>query len=183
VSGVSGNLEQLLHSNKLDMALLFQPEPQGLQVEWLFQEALYLVAPPSLAVPDPFPLARTADTLMLLPSPNLGLRTLIDSALARHGIRPNIVAELDGSIPTLCTAIEHGLGCSIMPWAAFSDSAARGEVAGYPLTPEMWRPVSLCRSAAPAASRASQVVFERMRRLIREDLRHAVEIGSIRLQS
>jgi len=181
MTGVSGRLEPLLHSGQLDMAILFQAAGRGgLGVQWVFDETLYLMAPPGLAVPDPFPLEAVGRYPMILPSASLGLRTLLDGAFARHGVTPRVVAEVDGSIPTVNTLVSRGAGCSIVPWATFAPEAGRGEVRGYRIEPEIWRPVALCRPEVPPLSRPAQAVYDVVREVIAQQLRAQMPTGSVR---
>ncbi|HRO28617.1 MAG TPA: LysR family transcriptional regulator, partial [Luteimonas sp.] len=48
LTGVSGHLESLLHAGHLDMTVLFRPSREGLVVEWLLEEAMYMMALPDM---------------------------------------------------------------------------------------------------------------------------------------
>ncbi|SHH67434.1 LysR substrate-binding domain-containing protein [Pollutimonas bauzanensis] len=183
MTGVSGRLEPLLHSGQLDMAILFQTGQAGLGVQWIFDEALYLMAPPSLQVDDPFPIEDVSRYPMILPSAFLGLRTLLDGAFARHGVKANVISEIDGSIPTINTLVSRGVGCSILPWATFSLEAGRGEVKGYRIEPEIWRPVALCRPKVPPLSRPAKAVYELLRKVIAAELKQPSAAGSVRMRT
>ena len=180
LTGVSGSLEERLHAGNLDMAILSQAGRPGLRLEWMYDEALYLAAPADLAVEDPFPLTAIDRLSLILPSATLGIRSLLDTAFARAGVVPRIVAEIDGSIPTTNALVRRGAGCSIVPWATIADDVASGHVKGIRLSPEIWRSVALCRAVVPPLPRAAAAVFELTKQVIREHVGTLAPTGSLR---
>ena len=64
---------------------------------------------------------------LILPTGAHGLRSTLDAAFARAGIKPQLVAEVD-SLTMLMDAVCAGLGCTVQPWAALGrvqDAALR----------------------------------------------------------
>lgn len=54
---------------------------------------------------------------LILPSPNHGLRDLLEAAFARIRVTPNVVTEIDG-LSLLVNAVRAGHGATIQPGAA-----------------------------------------------------------------
>jgi LysR family nitrogen assimilation transcriptional regulator len=182
LTGVSGSLEERLHAGRLDMAILSQAARPGLHFEWIYEEALYLVTPADLAVEDPFPLSSIDQVSLILPSATLGVRSLLDTAFARAGVVPRVVAEVDGSIPTTNALVRRGVGCSIVPWATIAEDVARGDVKGIRLTPLIWRSSALCRAVVPPLPRAAAAVFGLVKQVIRAQAGALTPTGSLRLK-
>lgn len=169
LTGISGHLEDLLDTGRLDLTVLFQPSRDNLVIEWLFEEAMYLMAPPDVAIPDPFPLKRIPDYPMILPSRNFGVRQLLDDVFARHGIVPNVIAELDGSIPTTNTLVHRGQGCSIMTWATMATDVKAGRLRSARLSPSVRRSVALARSRDVPLPHRALVVYRLVRQTILDE--------------
>ena len=76
-------------------------------------------------------MADLAKTPLILPTGPHGLRSTLDAAFARAGIRPVLAAEID-SLALLMEAVDAGLGCTVQPWAAvarFADAGRRFHLA------------------------------------------------------
>ena len=159
ITGISGNLERALVDGRLDMTILFRPQRPDIMVEAVYLETLFLMVPPGLTVDDPFPLSRIPSLPMILPSPTYGVRSLIDAAFETAEVRPNVIAEIDGSIPTTNELVIRGLGSSLMPWSTMAADVQAGRLQAVPTDPPVVRPVSLARMPAVPLSRAGQAVW------------------------
>jgi LysR family tcuABC transcriptional regulator len=134
VESMSGHLTGMLNARQLDLAVLFDT---GSARRWsvmpLLEEKLYLMRPRAAgepAAPDA-PASTTMAQLdgvpLILPTGAHGLRSTLDAAFARAGIKPRLVAEVD-SLSMLMNAVCTGLGCTVQPWAALGrvqDAAQR----------------------------------------------------------
>ena len=58
-----------------------------------------------------------ADVPLVLPSHSNGLRALVDAAFSRHGLKPQIIAEID-FLSSLRAAAECGFAATILPRSA-----------------------------------------------------------------
>lgn len=134
VESLSGHLARMLNDRQIDFAVLFNVDTA---LRWnvapLLQEQLYLIrSRPAAKQPRqrPVRIAQLAKLPLILPTAAHGLRSLLDAALARAGIKPMVVAEID-SLTALMDAVDQGLGATIQPHAAvarFPDARARFEV-------------------------------------------------------
>ena len=182
VESMSGHLNGMLNARQLDLAVLFDT---GAARRWsvmpLLEEKLYLMrlrAAGKAAVsaadasPAPIRMAQLQDVPLILPTGAHGLRSTLDAAFARAGIKPHLVAEVD-SLTMLMDAVCAGLGCTVQPWAALGrvqDAARRlhwAEIAEAPVR----RSNALCSLSddelSPAALATRVVLAECARGLVR----------------
>ena len=134
VESMSGHLTHMLNSRQLDLAVLFDA---GVARRWsvmpLLEEKLYLMRPRAAdepaapAAPASTTMAQLEGVPLILPTGAHGLRSTLDAAFVRAGIKPQLVAEVD-SLTMLMDAVCAGLGSSVQPWAALrrvQDAALR----------------------------------------------------------
>lgn len=124
VESMSGHLNSMLNARQLDLAVLFDT---GAARRWsvmpLLEEKLYLMrsrlAGEAAASETPVStsMAQLEGVPLILPTGAHGLRSTLDAAFARVGVKPNLVAEVD-SLTMLMDAVCAGLGCTVQPWAA-----------------------------------------------------------------
>ncbi len=121
VESMSGHLTGMLNARQLDLAVLFDT---GVARRWsvmpLLEEKLYLMRPRLAGEADAAAsttMAQLEGVPLILPTGAHGLRSTLDAAFARVGVKPNLVAEVD-SLTMLMDAVCAGLGCTVQPWAA-----------------------------------------------------------------
>jgi LysR family transcriptional regulator, regulatory protein for tcuABC len=169
VESLSGHLTHMLNARQLDLAVLFDTDAaRRWSVTPLLEEKLFLIRS-RRGLPDesstPVAMADLADVPLILPTGPHGLRSTLDAAFARAGIRPVLAAEID-SLALLMDAVDAGLGATLQPWAAvgrFADAGSRFHLAelGDPLAR---RPNVLCSLSddelSPAALAARVVLAD-----------------------
>lgn len=124
VESMSGHLTGMLNARQLDLAVLFDT---GVARRWsvmpLLEEKLYLMRPHAAGepaaseAPASISMAQLEGVPLILPTGAHGLRSTLDAAFVRTGIKPQLVAEVD-SLSMLMDAVCAGLGCTVQPWAA-----------------------------------------------------------------
>jgi len=192
VESMSGHLTGMLNARQLDLAVLFDT---GAARRWsvmpLLEEKLYLMrlrAAGEAAVsaagasPAPIRMAQLQDVPLILPTGAHGLRSTLDAAFARAGIKPHLVAEVD-SLTMLMDAVCAGLGCTVQPWAALGrvqDAARRlhwAEIAEAPVR----RSNALCSLSddelSPAALATRVVLAECARGLVRSGVWQGTQLS------
>ncbi|MBU9366611.1 LysR family transcriptional regulator [Burkholderia multivorans] len=121
IENLSGNLESLLSSRQIDVAIIFgAAKSKRVQTVPLFIEQLYSISAhvlPAPADPRGYDISELAAFRLILPSSPHGLRSLLDAAFARDGRVANVEAEIDG-LGTLMQAVSVGMGVTIQPAAA-----------------------------------------------------------------
>jgi len=169
VESLSGHLTQMLNARQLDLAVLFETDAaRRWSVTPLLEEKLYLILSrrvlPAKAGAS-VSIAELADIPLILATGPHGLRSTLDAAFARAGIRPVLAAEID-SLALLMDAVDAGLGATLQPWAAvgrFADADRRFHLAELS-DPLARRPNVLCSLSddelSPAALAARVVLAD-----------------------
>lgn len=128
---LSGHLAAMLNARRLDLAIVFHVDAtQRWTVLPLLDEQLVLVGHPSTPqwpAKERATLQEVVQVPLVLPSPAHGLRTLVDSAYARIGAEPNVVAEVDG-LATLMAMVRVGHVATIQPGAALAADPGLGRI-------------------------------------------------------
>ncbi|CAM6246207.1 MULTISPECIES: tricarballylate utilization LysR family transcriptional regulator TcuR [Citrobacter] len=123
VESLSGNLERMINTRQLDLAVVFQKEKI---LRWsakpVLEERLFLIGPhPLLAIfpEDNIMPAQLANIPLVMPSQGHGLRGRLEAIAQEHALQVDIVAEIDG-LTLLMRAVRDGLGATLQPGAAIS---------------------------------------------------------------
>jgi DNA-binding transcriptional LysR family regulator len=157
-----------IRSGEVDFGAVIDPaEADDLHCETILREPFCLVCPAD------HPLARraavpwealAAHPLVLLDHVS-GSRRLIDRALARHGVQPEVAQQL-GHPTTVFRMVDAGLGISVLPRLALSPADTAG-LAVRPLLPRVDRAVVLARRRNRALAPRAQEVWELVRTVAR----------------
>ena len=170
-------LSELIMTGKMDMALIYAADQmKGVTLQPLFREEMFLVSPPGLELPseagEPLPLSDLSGVTLLLPSKSHLLRRLIDEALSRARVTPEVISEIE-SVPALSAAVLDGLGSTILPASVVTETASFAGAQVRPLVrPVIEATVSLCTSdhlplSEPALA-ARSVLLATVERLMRD---------------
>ncbi|WP_423197684.1 MULTISPECIES: LysR substrate-binding domain-containing protein [unclassified Cupriavidus] len=130
VEGLAGNLEALLNSRQLDLAVVFTATSA---CRWtvvpLLDERLFLIGHRDLpGMPDgprdthdtrEISVAALGDMPLILPSGTHTLRNLVLDAFREVGTVPNVALEVDG-VNTLMDVVGAGIGATIQPGSLLS---------------------------------------------------------------
>lgn len=133
---MSGYIEELLGRHRLDLAVLFRPDPAPRPGEVvLYAEDLFLVSAadgPLGTAAGPVALADLAGVPLVAPGARSNLRDVVEQAFAAAGLEPEIVADV-GSLPAMVRIAQSGTACAFLP---------RSSVEGVPGPPLRLRPVA-----------------------------------------
>lgn len=173
VESLSGNLERMINTRQIDLAVVFQKDKI---LRWsarpLLEEQLFLIGSHALlaALPDnPITPEQLAGIPLIMPSQGHGLRGRLDAVCQEHTLNVEIVAEIDG-LALLMRAVRDGLGATLQPGAAIShlDNDALRVIGVH--NPVLSRPnflVSLSDDELTPAGLAARVVLTKvMRQLV-----------------
>ncbi|ECE6016214.1 tricarballylate utilization LysR family transcriptional regulator TcuR [Salmonella enterica subsp. diarizonae] len=173
VESLSGNLERMINTRQIDLAVVFQKDKI---LRWsarpILEEQLFLIGSHALlaALPDnPITPEQLADIPLIMPSQGHGLRGRLDAVCQEHALNVDIVAEIDG-LALLMRAVRDGLGATLQPGAAIShlDNDALRVIGLH--NPILSRPnflVSLSDDELTPAGLAARVVLTKvMRQLV-----------------
>jgi len=174
VEAMSGFISTWLHDESIDLAILYDVETlRHMHTELLMTEELYFFATrdtwPLNTKPNvPATLASIANTDLVLPSGNHGLRALIDRAAKSNGIGLNVVVEMD-SLPQIKSLVKRGKISTILAYAAAYDVVDQGELVCAPIIdPVITRSVYLVKNPARISTRASREVEKLTLNVMRE---------------
>ncbi|EAA5904849.1 tricarballylate utilization LysR family transcriptional regulator TcuR [Salmonella enterica] len=173
VESLSGNLERMINTRQIDLAVVFQKDKI---LRWsarpILEEQLFLIGSHALltALPDnPITPEQLAGIPLIMPSQGHGLRGRLDTVCQEHALNVEIVAEIDG-LALLMRAVRDGLGATLQPGAAIShlDNDALRVIGVH--NPVLSRPnflVSLSDDELTPAGLAARVVLTKvMRQLV-----------------
>lgn len=173
VESLSGNLERMINTRQIDLAVVFQKDKI---LRWsarpILEEQLFLIGSHALlaALPDnPITPEQLAGIPLIMPSQGHGLRGRLDAVCQEHALNVEIVAEIDG-LALLMRAVRDGLGATLQPGAAIShlDNDALRVIGVH--NPVLSRPnflVSLSDDELTPAGLAARVVLTKvMRQLV-----------------
>ncbi|EAB9911247.1 tricarballylate utilization LysR family transcriptional regulator TcuR [Salmonella enterica subsp. enterica] len=173
VESLSGNLERMINTRQIDLAVVFQKDKI---LRWsarpILEEQLFLIGSHALltALPDnPITPEQLAGIPLIMPSQGHGLRGRLDVVCQEHALNVEIVAEIDG-LALLMRAVRDGLGATLQPGAAIShlDNDALRVIGVH--NPVLSRPnflVSLSDDELTPAGLAARVVLTKvMRQLV-----------------
>ncbi|EKI4455132.1 tricarballylate utilization LysR family transcriptional regulator TcuR [Salmonella enterica] len=173
VESLSGNLERMINTRQIDLAVVFQKDKI---LRWsarpILEEQLFLIGSHALlaALPDnPITPEQLAGIPLIMPSQGHGLRGRLDAVCQEHALNVEIVAEIDG-LALLMRAVRDGLGATLQPGAAIShlDNDALRVIGVH--NPVLSRPnflVSLSDYELTPAGLAARVVLTKvMRQLV-----------------
>ncbi|HAC6174752.1 TPA_asm: tricarballylate utilization LysR family transcriptional regulator TcuR [Salmonella enterica subsp. enterica serovar Typhimurium] len=173
VESLSGNLERIINTRQIDLAIVFQKDKI---LRWsarpILEEQLFLIGSHALlaALPDnPITPEQLAGIPLIMPSQGHGLRGRLDAVCQEHALNVEIVAEIDG-LALLMRAVRDGLGATLQPGAAIShlDNDALRVIGVH--NPVLSRPnflVSLSDDELTPAGLAARVVLTKvMRQLV-----------------
>ena len=135
IEAMSGVLLEQLQLGRVDLAVLFDIQPQaGLRFTALLRERINLLVPRghALAKQSSVTLATVAGLPLVLPGPANSIRKHIEAAAQAEGLHLNLVANVD-SLPGLIGLVRSGY-CTILPRYLIGGEADDGAVALVPIT-------------------------------------------------
>lgn len=159
--GLSGHMSQWLTSGELDIALTFNDERlPGAMTECVARENLHLVA----AAGASFPLESDAAALfrlpLILPGRPHGLREEVERAASRHGLRPNVILEID-SLEHIKALVAENVGYTILSHRVASHGDIAGRLRWLEIAqPTIERVIYLARPTTRPQSAAARAVHE-----------------------
>jgi len=169
-----------LAAGEVDVGVITLPLPRGLrhrdsaieralEIEPLCAQREVLIAPPShkLAKRRRARIAELAGEPLLLLGRGSAGRDYVDRELARAGVRPRVVMEMN-SVELLKRMVELGFGLSIVPALAVEREVSAGVLVALPLSASAEvRRIGLAFEARAAHSRAADVFAALCRSVLR----------------
>jgi LysR family transcriptional regulator, nitrogen assimilation regulatory protein len=163
--GLSVSMMDALHAGRLDIALLYSPQPSPtLELTPLLDEPLVLVQrKQSKASRSALPLKDLASLDLVIPTRPNAIRTLVDAELSAIGKRPQIALEVD-SVAAILDLVADGAGVAVLPLNALKTAADAKLYQVRPITGLKSR-LALAMSAERPATLTQRAVHDLMTEL------------------
>lgn len=150
-------------SSEIDLGIVAYPKAQrNVDVLQFTEDAMVVASHPENEVAQNDlvdPKALDGKPLILF-TPETPTRRAIDRFLRKHGVRPNVVMELD-HIATIKHAVEVDIGVSILPSLSVEHEKSTGTLKATPFTDDSFsRPVGIIYRKGRSFSLATQKLIE-----------------------
>jgi LysR family transcriptional regulator, nitrogen assimilation regulatory protein len=148
VTGYAGFLVEWLARRQIDLAVVYDTAAlSSCDVVPLAEEPLFVAAPLSagLSPQSPIRLADLAAIPLILPSPQHGLRKLVDAEANRAGVTLKVRMEVD-SLQAQLELVRTSFGSTILPPSAMAPELAARQISAAPIVaPEVVRRIVVAR--------------------------------------
>jgi len=170
VTGDSLTLRDKVAAHAIDLAIIFEDEPEGgFKREVLFHQRLYLASPRNAAHASSVTLQNISTLPLVLPTPTNVLRRLLDRVFARENIKVEPIAESD-LFDVMLSAVETGLGHAVMPKGDFTDVPGHQDIATTSIEPPIHLTACLITSQDAPLSQAALAIEASLLTFIRGQL-------------
>ncbi|CAB3910440.1 LysR family transcriptional regulator [Achromobacter denitrificans] len=181
VESLSGHLQELVATGRLEISLLFEPAPgsrplpkntqKGANIQWvpLIDEDLYLLELPSGPQEASTASLEEASRIpLVLPGKTNVTRQIIERSFADAGLAPSVMMELD-SLSTIQSIVESGQAATILSLSALVGAGVREKLSARSVDePPLRRRLSLCNSDVLGMGAAAEVIGELIPELVRD---------------
>ncbi|HTC27724.1 LysR family transcriptional regulator [Dyella sp.] len=170
VTGDSLTLREKVASHAIDIAIVFEDEPEvGFTREVLFRQRLYLASPKGAAHASSISLQEISALPLVLPTPTNVLRRLLDRVFAQANITLEPIAESD-LFDVMMSAVQTGLGHAVLPKGDFSDVPGHQEIATTPIEPPVYMTACLVTAQDAPLTQAALAIEASLLTFIRGQL-------------
>src|SRR5262249_37791000 len=146
VERFSGYIFDRLINQELTLCLMHNPpRHQGIEIQPLLSEPMYLVGPGAASggLPPATARMKLRQLPLILPNRTHALRMLIERTMATRGGRLNVAVEIDGYTMTKAL-VGGGLGYTILPYSSVRQQVEDGQLSAVRLrAPEISWTLSL----------------------------------------
>lgn len=132
VAGFSGHVQDWLQRGTIDIGVTYQGARVPLvRSHPLLLERLFLIERPN-GNDAPVTLNEAFSRKLILPSPDHGLRKLLDRVAREASLSPTISLEID-ILPTLLAFVEQGAGSTVLPLVSVFQRVNEGRLVARPI--------------------------------------------------
>lgn len=148
VEGFSTHITEWLGNGRVDLGLVYNPEPHpALEIAPVLEEKLCLVGPKSRLPRGPVPMAELARLPLVMPQWGHSFRRLMETQAALAGVKLHIAWEVS-SVPTILDLVRRGHGFAALTGSAILAHGAVDDLGMTPLVqPEVRSALCLAWSA------------------------------------
>ncbi|WP_374487910.1 LysR substrate-binding domain-containing protein [Zoogloea sp.] len=164
--GLSTTMLESLQSGRLDIALVHNAAPTpDIETQPLMDEELFVVTRDQGALTHPHTLAELAGLPLIIPSRPNAIRMLVETEMARAGLRPRIELEID-AVSAILDLVAEGAGVAVLGRQAIHTSNRPLLLQAHPLSPALYSQLSIAVSAQRPATLTQQAVIGLIRELV-----------------
>jgi LysR family nitrogen assimilation transcriptional regulator len=167
IDGKSALIRELLDNGRLDLAILFAPQPErGLACEPLLLEELFFTC--GSGDNSPITLAEMTKHPLVLPGMGSGIMQVLQDALSKRGLTMTTLGDID-TLDTVRRAVMAGVANSILPWSALYEGDREPTIIRRRVSDaHLVRSVALCSSEVSQRNPASEAVASMLKTVIRD---------------
>lgn len=170
--GLSAGMHESLISGRLDVALLYNASSSpDIDLQPLLDEELFLVSPihgasHAASLPDAVALGDLPAFPLIMPSRPNAIRMLVESDLARLGLRPAIAFEVDG-VGAILDLVAEGFGHAILSRNAVTNLGSGHRLQVRPIgTPGLSVKLSLAVNSHRQITATQRALIELVQRVV-----------------
>lgn len=170
VEGLSSHLAEWIATGRVDLGLLYNPEPQAaLEIMPVLEEPLGVVGPASLRPKKETPvmLKELAALPLIMPERSHAMRKLIETQAALAGLKLNVVLEVS-SVQSILELVRAGYGHAVLTCTAL---AACAQPESFVLRPLVEPRLTSTLCLASSAHKPETPLSRQVKRLLRELLK------------
>lgn len=161
----TGFVPEFILSERIDLGMMFQAPPDpAIHARHLLDEELLVVGPPG-RFPRldaarwnrnaRVPFREVARMPLILPMRMHSLRELVEDYARSRRLRLRVVLDVN-AVPQLIDLAAAGVGCTLLSYPSVRSGIERGEISAARIeSPQIARPVYLCRSATARSTHAA----------------------------
>ena len=162
--GLTISMQEGLQTGRLDIALLYNPQPSpDLETLPLLEEELFLIGPRqprSKTVSQPIRLKDVAALPLVIPSRPNAIRMVVETEMAGIGCKPGIGLEIDG-VAAILDLVADGAGYAVLPRYALATSTRPEVYQARPIEqPSLVSRVALATAAGRTTTMTQQAMIE-----------------------
>lgn len=173
VPAFSGYLVDFLHRGEVDLAIIYGGERRSdIGLAPLIEEQLFLVGVPGRPGRNVrgVSLARVSRHKLVLPSPQHGLRVLVEEAARRQDLQLWVPLEAD-ALQTLKDLVMRSMAHTILPFASVRREVDAGKLSALPIVkPNLRRSLVLAQPLGRPMSRATRLLAQLLRDEFADDM-------------
>jgi LysR family nitrogen assimilation transcriptional regulator len=161
-------LDELLVSGKIEISISATRPEGALSGEEILTEAIVLMYPAAMSLPEGASLAELAKLPWVLPRRPNAIRSLIDAAFASNNLAVNVVVEID-SLHSAMETVRRGFGVGATTLGAIKEDLQAGTLKARTLgDAPLMRSMYLSRRQSPGLTPAAEYVHGLLRDIAAE---------------
>lgn len=170
--GLTISMQEGLLTGRLDIALLYNPQPSPeLETQPLMDEELLLIGPRRTrgkAAAEPISLREASTLPLVIPSRPNAIRMVVETEMAGIGCKPEISLEIDG-VAAILDLVADGAGYAILPKYSLATTTRPETYVARPIVkPHLVSRLALATAAGRTTTMTQQAMLELIQQVASE---------------